>query len=492
MEAEGDASFREAHLYGWRQAEAAYQKAYNLTGSEECGKKLLRTRFLILIRQIDEDIPYSEADTVIRNLCAGNEHQQVLCKIAEEYRSNTLQPEMKNAPIFKGEDPELEAYFKLLLSDDNSQEAASPDRTTLDDPSAASPLFLYLSLWKLTSRDPAEVEKAYPRFAEAFEFIAESLFQKKKYGTARKYFQKSIELIPDYTHAINGMGKIYFFVLEDYEQALNYFESALEQDPTSITALFGKGAALHELGRYQESIVTIDRMLTGDLTRSGRMDNAGYLYYSGEGHYLKANNYFRMQDPEKARESLDQALQFLPDSEKINELSGVLYFRANKLEEARKDFLSVISKGNSNCNAQLHLGLIYQRLKGSITEMPSEEPGRKWNKKYQETQSLRIESNEKKALNYFLGASSCMESTLFQLNNQLDSVPSLDLESGEKVLLAGKLKKKLAEFRMASILDIEMMINATSENTCTDKENYLAPMREILTRIRRITPNAFK
>ena len=77
-----------------------------------------------------------------------------------------------------------------------------------------------------------------------------------------------------------------------------------------------------------------------------------------------------------------------------------------------------------------------------------------------------------------------MEYTIFHINNQIDSVPSLDLEPDEKVRLTGKLRKKLAEFRMASSLNIEMMINAASVNTSEDKEYYRNLMREILTRIR--------
>jgi len=69
--AQGDAQFRDSHLYGWRQAESLYQRAYALNASDELRKKLLLTRLKILTRQFDEDIPRSAAgDPHEKNLCA--------------------------------------------------------------------------------------------------------------------------------------------------------------------------------------------------------------------------------------------------------------------------------------------------------------------------------------------------------------------------------------------------------------------------------------
>jgi len=143
-----------------------------------------------------------------------------------------------------------------------------------------------------------------------------------------------------------------------------------------------------------------------------------------------------------------------------------LYFREQKLEEARKDFLRVLAKGNSSCNAQMHLGLIYHQM-GNAGADPATEAQR-----------------EKRALNYFLGACSCMDSGIKQLKSQIESVPSLDLEAREKVLLSDRLRNKLLDFRMASSADIERMIGKASLTAIAERETYLKLMREILTRIR--------
>jgi tetratricopeptide (TPR) repeat protein len=476
---EGDAHLREGHLYGWRRAEASYQKAYDLAGSNEFKKKLLMSRFLVMTRQVDEDIPYPRVDEMIRELCSGDETRKTLCEIAQWYKSNkkSQPPDIKSGSVFNGEQPELEDYFKRLFADDKTQLNASSEGLAVQP--IESPLSLYLSPWKLKTKDPAEVEKAYPGFAEALGYIAETSFQKKKYGAARNGFRKALELIPDYTRAINGLGNIYFFALEDYEQALRWYESASEQDPTNTAAQFGKGAALHKLGRYQESNAAFDRMLVADRLKDGRLDEAGYRYYSGEGYYLKAYNYRLMDDVAKARELIDLARQFLPDSAEINEFSGVLYFNAQRLEEARKDFLRVLARGNSSCNAQMHLGLIYHQIKYAGTDPVAE------TRRILETGSLREESAEKRALNYFLGACSCMDSGIRQLKDQIDSVPALDLEAREKILFSDRLKSKLLDFRMASSADIERMIGKASQTGIPERDTYLKLMREILVRIQK-------
>lgn len=468
LAAEGDAGLREGHLYGWRKAESSYKKALELTGSDEFKRKLLLSCFLVMTRQIDEDIPSPHADEITQELCSGEESRKSLCEIILWYRDNKRgkPPDIQEVSIFNGEQPELERYFKLLLGDVKQPLDFSSQPPAEGLAQADSPLLLYLSPWKLKSRDPAEVETAYPGFAEALEYIAESNFQKKKYGASRTYHRKALDLIPDYTRAINGLANIYFFALEDYDQALRWYESALKQDPSNIAAQFGKGAALHKLDRYHESNAALDRMLSDDSLKNGRLDQNQYRYYCGEGNYLKAFNYKLMDDPAKARELIDLALQFLPYSEEINEFSGLLYFNAHRLEEARKNFERALARQNANCSAQMYMGLIYSRMEDAAGT-PSPDAQR-----------------EKRELSYFLGASSCMETAIKSLKEQIESVPSFDLEPREKILLSDRMKSRLLDFRVASSSNIEKMIESASQTSVASKETYLKLMREMLGRLR--------
>jgi tetratricopeptide (TPR) repeat protein len=460
--AEADAHSRDFHLYGWRKAEALYQKAYALTGSDAVKRKLLLTRFLIFIRQIDEDIPYSGSDEIIRELCAGDGRQQTLGSIAKWYRDGKNARQIKlDSPMFKGEDPNLDSYLNLLLFD------AIPRRDAFTVSDMPSPLFLYLNPGKLLAMDTVEIEKNYPQFAEAYDHIAESLFQKKKYRAARAYFHKAIELIPDYTHAYIGLGNIYFYALEDYERALRYYETALESDHSSAGALLGKGLSLHQLGRHQDSNVVADQLLTAPISRNQWIgDVPDVRYYRGEGNYLKAYNYHLMRDPAQAREFVNAAKESLADSEDINYLSGLLFYLAKDLESARKDFQRVIQRGNYNCNAQLHLGLIYRQLKDSAES------------------SIPKDESDKKADTFLLGAAACMESTVLSLRTELSLLESTDLEPQERFVLRGRMQKRLSDEHLASCSTIEMIMRKLSEDGIGEKSVYLTLLKEILARLR--------
>ena len=466
--AQGDAYLRDSHLFGWRQAEAFYQKAYALTASDEIRKKLLLTRFLILIRQIDEDIPYPTADDVIKELCAGDPHQRNLCGIAEWIRNGRKAGQLRfSVPIFRGDDPTFESYLNLLLFQATPKIDAFPDSGTSDF-YKESPLFLYLNIGKLTSMDPAEFEKKYPQFAEAFEFLADHFYQKKKYRLARSFYQKAIDLIPDYANSFIGLGNIYFYVLEDYGKSTYYYDAALKQDPSSAAALFGKSLVLQQLGSYQESNAVLDRMLGLNLARNKWIDGVpDAQYYRGEGNYVKAYNHFLMKDPGKARELVDSAKKSLPDSAEINYLSGLLFYESKDMESARMDFLRVAGMGN--CDALFHLGLIYEQLAATNGNQPL--PGEK-------------ESANEKSIQYLVQTGVCMESAIGSLSYKIRTMDLSELEPREQTLLKSRMDKRLSDMRLSSCSTIETIIGRISTNAAPGREVFLKYLNEILTRLR--------
>jgi tetratricopeptide (TPR) repeat protein len=50
--------------------------------------------------------------------------------------------------------------------------------------------------------------------------------------------------------------------LGKYEEAITWFDKALEIDPHFIDAMYNKADALGELGKYEESLEWTDRALT--------------------------------------------------------------------------------------------------------------------------------------------------------------------------------------------------------------------------------------
>jgi tetratricopeptide (TPR) repeat protein len=317
-----------------------------------------------------------------------------------------------------------------------------------------SPLFIYLNATKKDVRQVKEYERMFPDFAELFALAGEDLLQAARYNAARAYFKKAMELLPDYTRAINGLGNLYFFALEDHERALEYYESALKQDPENTAALFGKGAVLHHTDKYSESNAALDRMLESDISRRGRASNASIRYYKAEANYYKAYNHYLMGQLSRARQFVDASKSHMPDSENTNYLSGLLYFGEKNLEAARKDFLTAVQRGGTNCNAHYYLGLIDH------------------------------ESGEREGFEWFLRACSCIEGSVRGIEKQIQSVSGLDLEEIEKATLRVKLEKKLLSFRHSSAAQIETMIEIVTGAETVKGKYYLDILSGLLSRLR--------
>jgi tetratricopeptide (TPR) repeat protein len=468
--ARADASMQDAHLYAWRQAESLYQKAYALLPSEEIRKKLLLAHFLIFVRQMDEGIPYSAGEAVMKELCAGDSYEKNLCAAAEWIQNGRKAGQLRLTPaIFRGQDPALESYIILLLFQASPRFDAF---SASDSPAAAteSPLFLYLNSAKLTSMDPGEFEKKYPQFAEGYECLADHFYQKKQYRKAMAFYQRAVDIVPEYANALIGLGNLTFYVLEDYARAMRYYNAALKQDSSAVAALFGKSLVLQQLGEYTESNATLDRMLAGTIARNQWIDGVpDTQYYRGEGNYLKAYNYYLMKDSLRARDYVDTAAKFLPDAAEIRYLSGLLHYEAKKIEPARLDFLHVSQMGNFNCNAQLTLGFIYEQFKGLQGAQPL--PGEK-------------EPAGKKSLQYFAASAGCTEAVVGSLSYQIHTLNTVDLDPQEMASLKARLEQKLSDTRLSSISTIEATIDKVASSTEPEKELFLKHIKDILTRLR--------
>ena len=497
--AQGDAHFEEAHLYGWRRAEGAYRRAYELQPAASTKEKLMLTRFLIMSRQMDEDIPDPRQNETVKELCAdpATQRDRLLCTLATRYRRGIwLKMPEGQAPakiradqgLFDLERSPVDAYLYSVCIRSESIETP-PEKPEAFEKYKDTPLFIYLDLSKRGVQKLLEVEKTLPQFAEMFDYMGEELFQRKRYNGAKTYYRKALDLIPDYTRSLNGLGNIYTYVVEDYEKAIQYYDGALKHDPRNTAAFFGKGVALHNLGRHEDSNAALDSMFLTDISRRGYASENNMRYYQGEAYHLQAYNHYLMKNPVRARELVNQAKKYLPDSEEANYLSGLLYYEENNVEAARGEFLKVIQRGGSNCSAQLYLGLIYHARKGVVdrenppdTRMPRGGDFEKLKKSIDE-QFPDKDPGEKRALNYFLRSCSCMDTAVKGLGDQIRAVASLDLEEADKVVLKGRLEQKLFEFRLSSKSMIESMLKVVADDEMEEKQNYLNMMNEILSRV---------
>jgi tetratricopeptide (TPR) repeat protein len=149
---------------------------------------------------------------------------------------------------------------------------------------------------------------------------------------------------------------LYLFNLQHPQRALEYFEKSLKSDPKNVDALYGKGVALHYLGRYVESNLVLDRVLPDGDARLTSDAVELRSYHIGQASYFTAYNYYLLGMYPEARERATEAQRWQPGSKNVSFISGLLYLTEGKPIEAKGEFLSVIDGGTNLCDAYKHLG----------------------------------------------------------------------------------------------------------------------------------------
>jgi tetratricopeptide (TPR) repeat protein len=459
---QGDEAFQGMHLVAWRRAEAAYARAFSIAPRREIRDKLSLTRLLRLTREIDEDVasPAMTEDLEFIYEATPDARGQAFCDLAKGYAGVPKAAARQTRPIdlsfLRVEESPLDAYlFTLCVRTFGAEDRDGDLRKKLAEKYKDTPLFAYLNFGSGAAL--SSTLQRFPDFAEAWEFFAEMRFQARAIKEARTSFAKALEWVPDYTRPINGLANIYFFTLEDYANALMTYEKALKADPQNSAALFGRGAALHHLGRYDESNATMDRMLASDLSRRGRVGADSIRYFQGEGYYYKAHNAYLMKDPAQARALIDEAKRFLPNAEEINYLSGLLYYNGDQLDAAKTD-MQIAAKGGSNCYAYHYLGLIELKQKG---------PG---------------------AASQFLTSGTCLERSLRTLQDNVRAVASLDIEATEKEALRTRIQMKLVGYRdsAAELLQTMIALIRDADLAADWKNLYLDTMTDLLAKVRAV------
>jgi tetratricopeptide (TPR) repeat protein len=260
------------------------------------------------------------------------------------------------------------------------------------------------------------------------------------------------------TETRRGLANIFFFKLEDYDNALKTYNRALKWDPQNTAALFGKGAALHHMEQYDDSNAALDWMLATDLSRRGRVTRDSVQYYRGEANYYKAYNFHLKKDPARARELINLAKQDLPQAEEINYLSGLLYFTEGRLNEAKADFERA-AKNGKNCYAYHYLGLIEFKLGGPA------------------------------AASQFLTCAACLELSLRTFQQNIESLAMLDVEPAEKQALQLRMKMKLTSYRDSSAELIQRMIGLIRGEVLDErwKQIYMDTMTDLLAKVKAIS-----
>lgn len=213
-----------------------------------------------------------------------------------------------------------------------------PDSPLTAFQAAMSPAFDFDSLEDLLAGDPGFVEVHY--------FLGEGALLAGKLLTAERHYLAVHEKIPESLSVMISLAKV-AFQIEEIESCLEWNEKALAVLPAYRDALLGKGLALGYLGRNEEALAVLERLL-----------ELG-TYYMGEGHFWTAWNQNELGRLEEARRAIDLARVFLVDVADVHSLAGIIAYRQGRLDDAEKDLLHALRLQSSDSDAAFYLGKLY-------------------------------------------------------------------------------------------------------------------------------------
>ena len=125
--------------------------------------------------------------------------------------------------------------------------------------------------------------------------------------------------------------------------------------PDHREALLGEARALIYLGRHDEAIAVLDRMITLG------------TWYLGEAHYWRAWNRHRLKQYDAANEDVPAARSRLPMDPQLDKLAGLVALARNEIERAEREFRAAVEhlagRGQRDCDAGYYLAstLVMQR-----------------------------------------------------------------------------------------------------------------------------------
>ncbi len=185
-----------------------------------------------------------------------------------------------------------------------------------------------------------------PEFIETHYYLGEVALLGGALLTAERHYLAVHDKIPESLSVLISLAKV-AFQMEETENCLEYNDKALVLLPTYRDALLGRGLCLGYLGRNDEALGVLSRLL-----------ELG-TYYIGEAHFWTAWNLNELGRLEEARRAVDSAKVFLVGVSDVTTLSGIVAYRQGRLDDAEKDLRASLDVEPSDSDAAYYLGRLY-------------------------------------------------------------------------------------------------------------------------------------
>jgi len=150
----------------------------------------------------------------------------------------------------------------------------------------------------------------------------------ENHNDAISNFESALKIKPGDVYALNNKG-IALFRLKKYEEAIKCCDDILKIKPDYVGALFSKGIALINLEKYEEAIKCCDEAL------KIKPDFVGALFSKGRALY-------NLEKYEEAIKCYEEVLKIKPGDVVVLNNKGIALFRLKKYEEAIKCYDDIL------------------------------------------------------------------------------------------------------------------------------------------------------
>jgi tetratricopeptide (TPR) repeat protein len=117
-----------------------------------------------------------------------------------------------------------------------------------------------------------------PNYAMAYNNMGNAYYGQENYKEAIRCYQKAIDLNPNYATAYNNMGNAYDD-LKNYKEAIRCYQKAIDLNPNYASAYYNMGIAYKNLENYKEAIRCYQKAIELYPNHASAYNNMGSSYY---------------------------------------------------------------------------------------------------------------------------------------------------------------------------------------------------------------------
>jgi tetratricopeptide (TPR) repeat protein len=194
---------------------------------------------------------------------------------------------------------------------------------------------------KVTELNPESVD-AHFRLADAFTRL-------EMFDYAFESYQQALRLNSKHVESLEGMGRLYLRQRNKPTIAVDFFQQALEIDPTNTQAIASLGEAYVALNQPDRALQFFERKLEEN------REKPDFLAKYSEALALSGQSL-------KAITELRRALQLDPENILIRKTLGRLYFQEKKFTDSLEQWQELANQDPGNAEHKYQVGRCYEEL----------------------------------------------------------------------------------------------------------------------------------